>query len=151
MVYVMIRDRNFRDYMIAAPVSFLKVLGYFAFPLQMVTAYPALARFMAARGATRAVRVVPVFGEKGALLEHAVFDLLFNRPRVFGRWARQRIRGLLDLWLVLGAAGGVALATWRGRGWATREWVNLALTVLVVFVLPRALFYPMLRWRTHVR
>jgi hypothetical protein len=42
--------------------------------------YPALARFMASHWATEAVHAVPVFGERGALLEHAVFCLFYNWP-----------------------------------------------------------------------
>jgi hypothetical protein len=80
VVYLMIRERDVRNYYVAAPVSFLHVIGYLAFPLQMVAHDPALARFMAGRWATQVVHVVPVFGERGALAEHAVFDLFFNLP-----------------------------------------------------------------------
>ena len=76
----MIRERDIRNYYIAAPVAFLHVIGYLAFPLQMVAHDPALARFMAGRWATSAVRFIPVFGESGGLPEHAVFDLFFNLP-----------------------------------------------------------------------
>jgi hypothetical protein len=80
VLYLMIRERDIRNYYIAAPVSFIHVVGYLAFPLQMVAHDPALARFMAGRWAKSAVRIVPVFGESGGLLEHAVFDLFFNLP-----------------------------------------------------------------------
>ena len=80
VLYLMIRERDIRNYYIAAPVAFLHVIGYLAFPLQMVAHDPALARFMAGRWATSAVRFIPVFGESGGLPEHAVFDLFFNLP-----------------------------------------------------------------------
>ena len=76
----MIKERDIKNYYIAAPISFLHVIGYLAFPLQMVAHDPALARFMAGRWATGAVRFIPVFGEHGGLPEHAVFDLFFNFP-----------------------------------------------------------------------
>ncbi len=75
-----IRDRNFKDYNIALFLSYFKYVGYLAFPIQMTYRYPALARFMAAHWATDAVHVVPVFGERGALLEHAVFSVFYNWP-----------------------------------------------------------------------
>jgi hypothetical protein len=45
---------------------------------------------MAGHWATEAVHVVPVFGERGALLEHSVFCLFYNRPLTIRR--RMRIR-----------------------------------------------------------
>ena len=80
VVYLMIKERNWRNYWIAGLVSYWKYIGYLAFPLQMVTEFPALSRFMAGRWATKMVHFVPVFGERGALLEHWVFDLFFNVP-----------------------------------------------------------------------
>ena len=80
VVYLMIKERNWRNYWIAVLVSFWKYVGYLGFPLQMVGKFPALARFMAGRWATRMVGFIPVFGERGALLEHWVFDLFFNVP-----------------------------------------------------------------------
>lgn len=148
VVYVIIRDRNFRDYMIAAPVAFVKYFGYLAFPLQMATTYPALSRFMASRFATDMVHVVPVFGEKGALLEHWVFDWFFNFPRIFGRWARPRIKGFLDVWLLIGLV--IWLVVFKGCDvdWITREGIklgtNLVIGVTALFILPRVLFYPIL-------
>ncbi len=92
-VYVMIRDRSFKRYRIAVFLAFVKYIGYLAFPIQMVAEYPALARFMAGRWATAAVHVVPVFGERGALLEHTVFDLFFNVPLSWRRrWQERRQR-----------------------------------------------------------
>jgi len=75
-----IYDRNFKDYNIALFLSYCKYIGYLAFPIQMNYRYPALARFMAAHWATSAVHIVPVFGERGALLEHWVFCLFYNWP-----------------------------------------------------------------------
>jgi hypothetical protein len=77
---IMIYDRSFKDYNIAVFLSFLKYIGYLAFPIQMTYHYPALSRFMAAHWATEAVHIVPVFGERGALLEHWVFCLFYNWP-----------------------------------------------------------------------
>jgi hypothetical protein len=77
---MMIKDRDVKNYCVAAPVSFLHVVGYLAFPLQMASHNPALARFLAGRWTMGMVRLVPVFGERGGLLEHWVFDFFFNLP-----------------------------------------------------------------------
>ena len=87
VVYLVIKERNFWNYRIAVFVSFLHYVGYLGFPLQMVTEFPALSRFMAGRWATNMVHIVPVFGEHGALLEHWIFDLFFNVPL---SWQRKR-------------------------------------------------------------
>lgn len=88
VIYLIIRDRNIRGYLIAAPVSFIKTIGYLAFPLQMATTYPQLAKFMASRWTIMATRFIPVFGERGTLLEHLVFDAFFNYPQKFFIWAK---------------------------------------------------------------
>lgn len=80
VLFLMIRERDIKNYYVAAPVAFIHVIGYLAFPLQMVIHNPGLARFMAGRWATSLVGIVPVFGERGGLLEHAVFDTFFNLP-----------------------------------------------------------------------
>ena len=80
VIYMMIKDWDVKNYIIAAPVSFLHVIGYLAFPLQMVSHNPALARFLAGRWTKSLVHVVPVFGERGGLLEHWIFDGFFNLP-----------------------------------------------------------------------
>lgn len=80
-----IHDRNFKDYNIALFLSYFKYVGYLAFPIQMTYRYPALARFMASHWATDAVHIVPVFGERGALLEHWVFCLCYNWPLTIRR------------------------------------------------------------------
>jgi hypothetical protein len=90
VVYLVIRDKSFRDYNIAVFLAFFKIIGYLAFPIQMVYRYPALARFMAAHWATDAVHKVPVFGEKGALLEHWVFCRFYNWPLTIRRRMRKR-------------------------------------------------------------
>jgi hypothetical protein len=90
VVYLVIRERNFKDYNIAVFLSFFKYIGYLAFPIQMGYRYPALARFMAAHWATEAVHTVPVFGERGALLEHGVFRLFYNWPLTIRRRMRKR-------------------------------------------------------------
>ena len=90
VLYLVIRERNFRDYNIAVFLGFFKYVGYLAFPIQMTYHYPALARFMAAHWATEAVHIVPVFGERGALLEHWVFCLFYNWPLTIRRRMRAR-------------------------------------------------------------
>lgn len=144
VVMLMIKERNVRDYLIAGPLSFVKYIGYLAFPLQMTTSYPHLARFMAARWATQMVHAIPVFGEHGALLEHFVFDLCFNWPQALGQWAKPRLRGLLTIWLILGVALGAGLVL--GLGWPLggAASINTLIAVVCLFVLPRVLFYPIL-------
>jgi hypothetical protein len=90
VVYLVVRERNFRDYNIAVFLGFFKYIGYLSFPIQMTYRYPALARFMAVHWATEAVHAVPVFGEQGALLEHFVFRLFYNWPLTVRR--RMRVR-----------------------------------------------------------
>ncbi len=87
-----IRDRNFNDYNIALFLSYFKYVGYLAFPIQMTYHYPALARFMAGHWATEAVHMVPVFGERGALLERWVFNLFYNWPLTIRKRMSQRAR-----------------------------------------------------------
>ncbi len=148
VLYLMIRERNLRDYLIAAPISFLRVIGYLAFPLQMTTTYPELARFLAGRWATSAVHAIPVFGEKGGWLEHGVFDLTFNVPQVVARWCRPRVGGILTAWLVLGLAlAGFAFWRWHFP-LHSKAGFNVLLTTVSVFVLPRVLFLPLLSRKT---
>ena len=90
VLYLVISERNFKDYGIAVFLSFFKYIGYLAFPIQMGYRYPALARFMAAHWATAAVHAVPVFGERGALLEHGVFRFFYNWPLTLRRRMRKR-------------------------------------------------------------
>ena len=85
VVYLMIKERNWRNYWIAVLVSYWHYVGYLGFPLQMVGEFPSLARFMAGRWATKMVGVIPVFGERGALFEHWVFDVFFNIPLTLKR------------------------------------------------------------------
>jgi hypothetical protein len=85
-----LKERNMKDYWLALPVSFFKVFGYLAFPLQMAYRFPELARFMAGHWATEAVHIVPIFGEKGAWLEHAAFDLFYNYPLSLRRRVQER-------------------------------------------------------------
>ncbi len=88
--FMIIKDRNIRNYWIAAFVSFWHYIGYLAFPIQMVATYPDLARFMAGRWAAKLVNIIPVFGERGALLEHWMFDGFFNAPITIRRWFGDR-------------------------------------------------------------
>jgi hypothetical protein len=90
VLYLVIKERNFKDYNIAVFLGFFKYVGYLAFPIQMTYRYPALARFMAAHWSTEAVHVVPVFGERGALLEHWVFCLFYNWPLTIRRRIQKR-------------------------------------------------------------
>ena len=118
--YMAIHDRNFKDYNIALFLSYFKYVGYLAFPIQMTYRYPSLARFMASHWATDAVHIVPVFGERGALLEHWVFCLCYNWPLTI----RRRMANITDhraklavrLWhlpaAVLTAAAIFILAHW---------------------------------------
>ena len=106
VLFLMIKERDVKNYWVAAPVSFLHVIGYLAFPLQMVTHNPALARFLAGRWVMGAVRFIPVFGERGALIEHAVFDTLFNFPISAARGFRERpLRWVTATALLLAALG----------------------------------------------
>jgi len=90
VLYLVIRERNVKDYNIALLVGFFRYVGYLAFPIQMTYRYPVLARFMAAHWATGAVHKVPVFGEHGALLEHWVFRAFYNWPLTIRRRMRRR-------------------------------------------------------------
>ncbi len=112
VVYLVIRERNFKDYNIAVFLGFFKYVGYLAFPIQMTYHYPALARFMAAHWSTEAVHIVPVFGERGALLEHWVFNLFYNQPLTIRRRMRKRAELRISLkpryWHVGLCAIGVA-------------------------------------------
>ncbi len=117
VLYLVIRERNFKDYNIAVFLGFFKYIGYLAFPIQMANRYPALARFMAGHWATGAVHIIPVFGEQGALAEHGVFDLFYNRPLTIRRRMKKIARARQDvaarIWhavpIVLLAAGAWAL------------------------------------------
>lgn len=93
VVYLVIKERSFKDYNIAVFLGFFKYIGYLAFPIQMAYRYPVLARFMAGHWANESVHIVPVFGESGALLEHWVFCLFYNWPLTI----RQRIRKRIQL------------------------------------------------------
>ena len=111
VLYLVLRERNFKDYNIAVFLGFFKYVGYLAFPIQMAYRYPALARFMAGHWATGAVHIVPVFGERGALLEHAVFDVFYNYPLTVRRKMRQRAERRRSLPSRLWHAGPIAAAT----------------------------------------
>jgi len=93
--------RDWKNYSWAVCISYWKYIGYLGFPIQMAHSYPILARFMAARWATHGVGLVPVFGERGALLEHGVFNTFFNAPiSLRNRWRelapqRRAVRGPL--------------------------------------------------------
>jgi len=116
VLYLVIRERNFKDYNIAVFLAFFKYIGYLAFPIQMTYHYPTLARFMAAHWATGAVHIIPVFGERGALLEHGVFCLFYNRPLTIRRRIRMRAERRSKLqpryWHVAFCAIGAAAILW---------------------------------------
>ena len=114
VLYLVIRERNFKDYNVAVFLGFFKYIGYLAFPIQMAYRYPTLARFMAGHWATEAVHVVPVFGERGALLEHEVFNLFYNWPLTIRRRVRKRARMRAGIepryWhMIVCAIGGAAI------------------------------------------
>jgi hypothetical protein len=88
--FLVLKERNFRDYKMAFAISYFKYIGYLAFPIQMAYRYPELARFMAGHWSTGAVHIVPVFGERGAWLEHVVFDMFYNYPLSLGIRIKQR-------------------------------------------------------------
>jgi hypothetical protein len=92
VLYLVISERNFKDYNIAVFLGFFKYIGYLAFPIQMTYRYPVLARFMAGYWANETVHFVPVFGESGALLEHWVFCLFYNWPLTIRRRILKRIK-----------------------------------------------------------
>ena len=142
VLYLVIRERNFKDYSIALFVGFFRYIGYLAFPIQMTYRYPVLARFMAAHWATEAVHIVPVFGEHGALLEHWVYNLFYNWPLTIRRRMQRRAKIRLSLrpryWPVglwaLAAAGAFTLVGYshlHGTGHlpALREYWWLVITV----------------------
>ncbi|MBN2210468.1 MAG: hypothetical protein JW709_03650 [Sedimentisphaerales bacterium] len=114
---LVIYERNIKDYKMALSLGFFKYIGYLAFPLQMAYRYPVLARFMAAHWATGAVHIVPVFGEKGALLEHGIFNLFYNWPLTLRRrmqlWATIRKNLPQRHWHIIAWTfiGSAALAT----------------------------------------
>jgi hypothetical protein len=119
-VGIAVYDRSFKDYNIAVFLSFFKYIGYLAFPIQMTYRYPAISRFMASHFATEIVHIVPVFGERGALLEHWVFCLFYNWPLTIRRRmaARAELRRSLPVryWHIslcaLSAAAVFALIDW---------------------------------------
>jgi hypothetical protein len=90
VLFVAIKEKNFKDYSIALVMAFFKYIGYLAFPVQMAYRYPAMARFMAGYWATNMVHIVPVFGESGALLEHKIFRLFYNLPLTLRRKMGER-------------------------------------------------------------
>jgi hypothetical protein len=90
VIGLIIKERDFKNYNIAVSLAFFRVIGYLAFPIQMAYRYPALARFMAGHWATEMVHIVPVFGERGALLEHWVFGLFYNWPLTIRRRMARR-------------------------------------------------------------
>jgi hypothetical protein len=108
---------------------------------------------MAGRWATSSVHIIPVFGEKGALMEHFVFDMFFNVPRAVGRWAGRHITAVLNVWLLLGLALGWYVFGVHGVDWSAKEGVKLGvntiMAVVCLFILPRVLFYPVLHKRNQ--
>jgi hypothetical protein len=144
VVYCVIRDRDFKNYNIAVFLGFFKYVGYLAFPIQMTYHYPALARFMAGHWATEAVHMVPVFGERGALLEHGVFNLFYNWPLTLRRRMQRRAdkRAFIRsrYWhiplIVLGASAAFGVMDWIYLGRMGEPPHLKAIWVLVVLLLP---------------
>jgi len=116
VLFLVIRERNYKDYNIAVFLGFFKYIGYLAFPIQMSYRYPALARFMAGHWATGAVHIIPVFGEQGALGEHAVFDLFYNYPLTVRRRMKRLAEVRKDLTARLWHA--VPVVVLAGAAWA---------------------------------
>jgi hypothetical protein len=135
VVYLVIRERNIKDYNIAIFLSFFKYVGYLAFPIQMTSRYPQLARFMAAHWATEAVHMVPVFGERGALFEHTVFSLCYNYPLTVRRRVRERAarRACMAprMWHapVIGVVAGALLCAAEFAWWQWRNVVPSPMTL----------------------
>jgi hypothetical protein len=77
---LMIRERRFKEYRTVAFLSFWQYVGFISVPLQVVFRFPALSLLLLTQLARKAANRIPVFGESGALLEHKVFDLMFNVP-----------------------------------------------------------------------
>lgn len=139
---LVIRERNFKDYNVAVFLGFFKYIGYLAFPIQMAYRYPTLARFMAGHWATEAVHLVPVFGERGALLEREVFNLFYNWPLTIRRRMRKRahVRAGMEprYWhMIVCAIGGAGIFSLADHVYLNNAGVLpelreiLALTVLV--------------------
>jgi hypothetical protein len=96
------------------------------------------------------VHVIPVFGEKGALMEHWIFDTFFNRPQKFAKWAAPRMRGLLTGWMIFGLIlTGLAFHTWPEQLTKLKPLVNTVIGATVLFLLPRLLFYPLMMKKKH--
>lgn len=145
VLYLVIRERNFKDYNIAVFLGFFKYIGYLAFPIQMAYRYPTIARFMAGYWSTEAVHVVPVFGEEGALLEHTVYNMFYNWPLTIRRRITERIqqRAMLKprYWhvvvyaVIVAASFGIAEYMYFVRNDALPGLKNIAiLTILLPFV-----------------
>jgi len=142
VLYLVIRERNIKDYNIALVLAFFKYVGYLAFPIQMAYRYPVLARFMAVHWATGAVHIVPVFGESGALLEHGVFGYFYNWPltirsrlvrREQQRAAQPARHWHVAVWAVVGAAAmGAAEYLFQQHFHALPTLKDMALPMVVV-------------------
>jgi len=66
-------------------------------------------------------------------------------PLVLGGWAITRIRGLLNAWMIVGA--GILVGAFYGCDLdsSSPAGINLMIGILAVFILPRLVFYPLLR------
>lgn len=115
VLYLIIRERNIRNYWLAMSVGYFHYIGYLGFPLQMVSHFPALARFMGGRWATKMVGFIPVFGERGALLEHWMFDLFFNVPLTVKAWFERHpiTRRITITLLALAFGAAITFGVWK--------------------------------------
>jgi hypothetical protein len=149
VLFLMIKERDIKNYYIAAPVAFIHAVGYLAFPLQMVTHNPGLARFMAGRWATSLVRHIPVFGERGGLVEHVVFDAFFNLPLSIKRGFKTRPLA----WSVATATALAAVVAMTVAGYAhVWEWRQPQVRVEAATVTSLEPFYSSggdLHWSTR--
>jgi len=71
-------------------LRFIKYFGCFGFSIQITFYFPVMSWFFAAHLANKTGHIFPVFGERGALLEHWIFCLFYNWPLTIRRRMRRR-------------------------------------------------------------
>jgi hypothetical protein len=134
----MIYERNWRDYLVAAPLSFVKYIGYLAFPLQMTATYPHLSRgFWSAAGPPRWCMLFPCSVNMAPCSNTGYLICSSTFPQIMGR----HIRGLLTAWMLLGSAI-IVPALFIAE--TSKSMVGLSIALVAVFLCPRLVFYPIL-------
>ena len=88
VAWVAWRRKQLSRLRIALLLSFWRYIGFLGFPLQMAYTFPALSRFAATLWVSRLINFIPHYGKPGSLLEHRIFDLLFNVPLSLARLYR---------------------------------------------------------------